>query len=246
MPSKLIMQKIVLLSFGILLAATLNAQQSKVSRKIDISSRPGDHLMFQLSADRLSGMPDSISSHQSGFSKGFNAYIMFDKPFKSNPKFSFAIGLGIGSTNIAFKKMNVDITSTAAKLPFTATDSTNHFKKSKLSLSYLEVPVEFRFSSNPLNSGNSFKIAVGAKLGTLINAHTKGKELQNKNNATINNFIEKENSKSYFNTTRLMGTVRIGYGIVSLFGAFQLNNVLKDAAGPAMKIHQIGITLSGL
>ncbi|MDB5200044.1 MAG: PorT family protein [Chitinophagaceae bacterium] len=240
------MQKIVLLSITILLFGNIQAQQEKVSRKIDISSRPGDHLMIQLSSDHLTGMPDSINSHQSGFSKGFNAYLMFDKPFKSSPKYSIGIGIGVGTSNIVFKKMNVDIKSLATKLPFTAVDSSNHFKKYKLSLSYLEIPLEFRFSSDPLNANKSWKMAIGLKAGTVINAHTKGKDLQNKNNTLINSYIEKENSKKYFNGTRFMGTARIGYGIFSLFGAYQLNNVLKDVAGPPMKLYQVGITLSGL
>ncbi len=183
------MPKIFLLVVTILLIVSVKAQQDnpsgKVSRKIDISSRPGDHLMFQLSSDHWTGMPDSISSHQSGFSKGFNAYIMLDKPFKSSPKFSLGLGIGIGSSNIAFKKLNIDLKSTAIKLPFTAVDSSNHFKKYKLSLSYLEVPLEFRYSSNPLNSNKSWKFAIGGKVGTLINAHTKGKDLQSKNNSLI-------------------------------------------------------------
>jgi len=241
------MQKIVLLAVAIILFGSLQAQDNgKVSRKIDLSSRPGDHLMIQLSSDHLTGMPDSISKHQSGFSKGINAYIMLDKPFKASPKYSIGIGIGVGSSNIAFKNMNIDVKSTATKLPFTAVDSTNHFKKYKLSLSYLEIPLEFRYTSDPLNSNKSLKFALGLKFGTLINAHTKGKDLQNKNNALVASYMEKENSKTYFNGTRFMATARVGYGIFSLFGAYQLNNVLKDLVGPPMKIFQVGITISGL
>ncbi len=241
------MQKIFLLSLTVLLFSTTQAQgNGKVSRKIDISSRPGDHLMIQLSSDHLTGMPDSIANHQSGFSKGLNAYVMLDKPFKSSPKYSIGIGIGVGSSNIAFKKMNIDLKSTTTKLPFKATDSTDHFKKYKLSLGYLEIPLELRYSSNPLNSSKSVKAAIGLKVGTLINAHTKGKDLQNKNNALLSSYTEKENSKKYFNGTRFMATARVGYGIFSLFGAYQLNNVLKDAAGAPMKLYQVGITISGL
>lgn len=244
------MQKIVILLLTLLFSETIQAQQDslpkKVTRKIDISSRPGDHLMVQFSSDHWSGMPDSISSHQSGFSRGFNAYLMLDKPFRSSPKFSIGLGIGIGTSNIFFKKMNVDIKSTAAKLPFTAVDSANHFKKYKLSLSYVEIPLEFRFSSNPLYSDKSWKVAIGGKVGTIVNAHTKGKELQSKNNTSVNDYTQKENNKKYFNGTRFMGTARVGYGIISIFGAYQLNNILKDVAGPPMKLYQVGITLSGL
>ncbi len=241
------MQKIVLLSISILLFGSIQAQDNgKISRKLNLNNRPGDHLMIQFSSDHWTGMPDSISRHQSGFSRGFNAYLMLDKPFKSSPKFSLGIGIGVGTSNITFKRMNVDIKSTAIKLPFTAVDSTNHFKKYKLSLSYLEVPLEFRYSSDPLNSNKSWKIAIGLKAGTLINAHTKGKDLQSKNNTLISSYTEKENSKKYFNGTRFMATGRIGYGIFSFFGAYQLNNVLKDFAGAPVKLYQVGFTLSGL
>ena len=207
------MQKIFLLSLTVLLFSNIQAQnKGKVSRKIDISSRPGDHLMIQLSSDHLTGMPDSIANHQSGFSKGLNAYIMLDKPFKSSPKYSIGIGIGVSSSNIAFKKMNIDLKSTTTKLPFKATDSTDHFKKYKLSLGYLEIPLELRYSSDPLNSGKSFKAAIGLKVGTIINAHTKGKDLQNKNNALLSSYTEKENNKKFFNGTRFMATARVEIG----------------------------------
>ncbi len=241
------MQKIVLLFLTVFLFAGLHAQTTnKVSRKIDLSSRPADHLMLQFATDHWNNMPDSINKHQSGFSKGFNAYLMTDKPFKSSPKFSIGIGIGVGSSNISFKNMNVDLKSNATKLPFLATDTVNHFKKYKLSLSYLEVPLEFRFSSDPLNSNKSWKIAIGGKAGTIINAHTKGKDLEDKTGKLIGSYTEKVNSKKYFNGTRFMATARVGYGIFSLYGSYQLNNVLKDIAGAPMKLIEIGLVLSGL
>jgi hypothetical protein len=243
------MKKIAFTITGCLFFIALFAQidssvQVKPAKKIDLSNRPGDHFMIQLSSDHWTGMPDSIDSHQSGFSRGLNVYLMTDKPFKSDPRFSVGLGIGVGSSNISFKKMNIDVKSTSTKLPFTAVDSTNHFKKYKVSMSFLEVPVELRFSSKPESSG--WKIAIGGKVGTLINLHTKGKNLQDKNGKTINSYTAKENSKRYFNGTRLMGTARIGYGAISLFGSYQITSILKDGAGPDMKLYQVGITLSGL
>ena len=216
------------------------------SNKVTFTNRTGDHLMIQLSSDHLTGMPDSISSHQSGFSRGFNAYVMLNKPFKGSPKFSLAIGLGISTSNISFKKMNVDLKAASGLLPFTALDSANHFKKYKLATSYLEIPLEFRYTSKPNDPNKSVKAALGLKVGTLVNAHTKGKTLQDRNGTTLNAFVEKENSKRFLNTTHFMATARVGYGIFSLFGSYQLNKLLKDGTGPDIKLYQIGITLSGL
>jgi hypothetical protein len=244
------MKKFFFLILTSLSFANLFAQETGTpavsAKKFDLSNRPGDHFMIQLSSDHWTGMPDSIASHQSGFSRGANVYLMYDKPFKTDSRLSLGIGLGVGTSNIIFKKLNVDVKATSIRLPFTHVDSTNHFKKYKLSLGYLEIPLEFRYSSNPANASKSWKVALGVKGGTLINAHTKGKDLQDKNNRTINSYTEKENSKKYFNSTRFMGTARIGYGIFSLFGEYQLGNILKDVAGPQMKLYQVGISLSGL
>jgi hypothetical protein len=43
-----------------------------------------------------------------------------------------------------------------------------------------------------------------------------------------------------------MGTARVGIGVFSIFGAYQITSVLKTGAGPDMKLYQVGITLSGL
>ena len=239
---------VVLCSFFV----TMTFAQDTVShsatniKKLDLQKHAADHFMIQLSSDHWSGMPDNISSHQKGFSKGFNAYFMFNKPFKGSPHLSLGIGVGISTSNIVFKKMDIDLKAAPGMLPFTALDSANHFKKYKLATSYLEVPLEFRYTAKPDQPNKSLKFALGLKLGTLVNAHTKGKNLVDKNNQTLNGYTEKENSKRFINGTHFMATARVGYGIFSLFGSYQLNNFLKDGMGPQMKLYQIGIALSGL
>ena len=245
------MKKIVLvvtscLFFTFAFAQDTPADVPATSKTIKLPNRSGDHLMIQLSSDHWTGMPDSISSHQQGLSRGFNAYFMLDKPFRSSPKFSIGIGVGIGTSNIFFKRTYIDVKAGGSVLPFTAVDSTNHFKKYKLSTGFVEVPLEFRYTSKPLQPNKSFKIALGAKVGAIVNAHTKGKDLQDKNNNSINSYTQKEIGRRLINGTRFMGTARIGYGIISLFGAYQLNNLLKDGAGANMKLYQVGLTLSGL
>jgi hypothetical protein len=216
-------------------------------KKNSLLSRPGDHLLIQLSSDHWAGMTDSIKSHQKGLSRGFSAYFMLDKPFKSSPKYSIGFGVGISTSNIFFKKESIDLTSsTSTILPFIPLDSSNHFKRYKLTTAFLEVPLEIRYSSKPSEPNKGFKAALGLKLGALVNAHTKGKTLDDKNSSLINSYTLKENSKRFIDGSRFTATARVGYGVISLFGTFQLNNVLKAGAGPTMNLYQIGITLSGL
>ena len=244
------MKKIVFVVTSCLFFSMAFAQKSTSSTtnnsKVNFTNRSGDHFMLQLSSDHWAGMPDSISSHNKGFSRGFNAYVMLNKPFKNSPKLSLGIGVGISTSNIYFKKMDVDLKAAPGLLPFIAVDNADHFKKYKVATSYLQVPLEFRFTSKPNSPNKSFKAALGIKVGTLVNAHTKAKTLQNASGTTLNSYLEKENSKRFINSTDFMATARIGYGVFSLFGSYQLNRLLKDGAGPNIKLYQIGITLSGL
>ncbi len=224
------------------------ASQNKMTttnwKKMDLSSRSNDHLVIQYGFDKWSGTPDTIN--QKGFSRFFNMYVMLDQPFKTNPKFSAGIGLGVGSSNIFFKRESIDVKSTGTKLPFARLDSSTHFKKYKLTTVFLEAPVELRYSSHPEDDNKSFKAALGVKVGLLVNAHTKGKTLEDKNGTTLNSYIAKESSKKFFNSTRLAATARIGYGIVSLYGAYQITALLKDGVGPVIHPYSIGLCISGL
>ena len=240
------MKKIVLVLLAFVSVSVAFAQKTKTKKKIDITGRAGDHLMFQVSSDHWMGAPDSVNSRIQSLSRGANAYIMLDKPFKSSPHMSAAFGIGIGTSNMYFKNLNVNINSTTSYLPFQNLDSLNHFKKYKLATAYLEVPVELRFSSDPENDGKSIKVALGVKVGTLLNAHTKGKTPESKTGAVTNSYTEKQTDKRFFNSTRLSATARVGYGHFSLFGSYQINGVFKDGVAADTKLIQIGLCISGL
>ncbi len=218
-------------------------KENKYSQ-IDLANRANDHFLLQLSYDGWGGKPDSINTK--GFSRGFNAYFMFDFPFKTDPRFSIGIGVGVGTNNIYFDKTTAEVAGLTPTLRFRDVSDTSHFKKYKLATTYIEAPVELRFASNPYNTNKSFKVALGAKIGLLMNAHNKGKNLQNRNNGAINNYIQKESSKRYFNGNRLMVTGRIGYGFIGAFVAYQVNNFIKEGQGPNIHPYSIGLTISGL
>ncbi len=235
----------VLTALIIFTAASAQLKPKKDWSKIEID-QSGDHFMLQLSYDHWSGAPDSISSRFKGISRGLNFYVMMNKPFKTDPRMSVAFGLGVGTSGILFNKTSIGITSTGTQMPFANLDSSNHFKKYKLATSFLEVPIELRYTADPSNEGKSWKAAIGVKIGTMLNAHTKGKTLVSSTGGTVNSYTEKEASKRFFNTTRLSATARVGIGHFSLFGAYAITTLLKDGAGPSIRPYQIGITLSGL
>ncbi len=238
------MKKLLFIVFALVTAFTTTAQDKK--KNSGFMTRTGDHLMLQLTSDHWTGVPDSIKSRMKGLARGANVYVMLDQRFKGSPQWSVAFGLGVGTSNIYFKNMVVDIKGKTNTLAFKNVDSVDHFKKYKLTTAFLEVPLELRFTMDPENESKSIKAAIGVKVGTLLNVHTKGKILLDKNGTTVNSYTAKESTKSYFNTTRLAATARIGYGNFSLFGSYQFNNIFKDGVAADMKLFQVGLNLSGL
>lgn len=210
-----------------------------------MQTRTKDHLVFQLGAATWHNKPDSIKTG-GGLSRTFNLYFMLDFPFKTSPKFSVALGPGLSTDHVFLDKMTASVAGTSTNIVFRNVSDTSHFKKYKVSTAFLELPLELRFSSNPDADGKSFKVALGLKAGTMLAAWAKGKELQNRSGTTINDYILKEKSKRYFNTTRLSATGRVGYGHFSGFVSYALTSVFKEGVGPKMNAMSIGLTLSGL
>ncbi|MCC6287646.1 MAG: outer membrane beta-barrel protein [Chitinophagaceae bacterium] len=207
--------------------------------KAQLSGRAADHFMLQLGYHGWGG--DTKNINTKGFSRTFNMYFMYDFPFKSTPNFSAAAGVGVGTDNMFLKETTVDLT----KSPLTFTgDTSATYKKYKLATTYLEIPVELRYTANPENFNKSFKAAIGLKVGTMVDAHTKAKI--SRDNEGNGNYSVRMKDRRNFNSTRLAATVRIGYGVFSLFGTYQINTFVRDGYGPNLKPYTIGLCISGL
>jgi len=242
------MRKFFLFVFIVFAGVAATAQSdSTVSRKVlkpGNLPRSNDHFMFQVGYTMWNGQPDSINT--GGIPRTFNGYFLFDFPFKTNPHWSAALGVGVGTDNVYFDKTNVGIKDLTGRIVFDDRSDTAHFKKYKLATTYLEAPLELRYSSRPDDNKKSVKAALGIKVGILANAHTKGNTLEDKNGTTLNDYKVKEYSKQFFNKNRIAATGRIGYGHFSIFGSYSITTLFKEGLGPTVRPLTIGLTLSGL
>ena len=249
------MKKLFLIVTAFLSTFFLSAQEKKNTdskkkdwSKVKLTGRAKDHIMLQYGVAGWAQKPDSF--HTVGFSRSFNFYVMIDMPFKTDPRLSVAFGPGIGTDHIFFDKTNISISNHLTPLRFQNLSDTNHFKRYKIVTAFLELPIELRYSSNPENSNKSFKVALGVKVGTLADVHTKGKNWVNKTESTVpgfsNKFTQKQKDKYFFNTNRLAGTFRVGYGNISLFGTYQLGSLTKEGLAAPVKPYNIGLCISGL
>lgn len=236
-------QRLSLLSFCFLLfsfaAKAQGASDVTTAAQSAISKPSRDFVMLQFTYDNWANTPDSVKV--GGFGRGFNAYLCYDFPIKKS-NFSFAAGIGIGTSNIYFKDQQMALTDTGAlgnQVRFV--NETKDYKKYKLTTAYIEAPFELRFFGNKENRNKGFKAAIGLRAGLLVGAHAKG-------NYTVDGtkVVDKTNTRRYLEKWRFSATARIGWGNFSVFGSYNLNNLFKDGSGPAVTPYSIGIALTGL
>ncbi len=225
--------------------------EKKVKRdwsKIDLKKRPADHLMIQFGSDSWINRPNPDTINTIGSGRFFNIYGMIDKPFKTDPHFSIAYGLGFSTDNIYFGNTNYvnfkAVNSTLAFLNY----SPYSFKKFKMTTIYLEAPLEIRYYSNPEHPNKSWKFAAGAKFGILWKSYTKGKNyVDNGGNSVYGvSYTEKIINKTYINGFDVRSSLRVGYGNVSVHADLQLSTVIKPTYGPNLHTVSVGLTISGL
>jgi hypothetical protein len=227
-------KRLLLTSALLVQAAMLFAQDvEKGTIKKATTAKPSrDFLMLQFTYEGWSNHPDSIKS--AGFGRGFNGYICYDFPIK-NSHFSFAPGIGIGTSNIYFDNKELILADTVAYF----VNERKDYKKFKLTTAYLEAPFELRYFGNKINRNKGFKAAVGLRVGTLIGAHTKGK-------LKTGGVVEKINTKSNLENWRFAGTVRLGWGNFTVLGTYNLNTLFKENQGPPITPYSIGLCITGL
>jgi len=224
-------------------ALVVSEPVKKPKKKYNLSNRANDHFLLQIGYTNWLDAPDSIKTK--GLSRSINTYFMFDFPFKTSQQLSAAAGVGIGSDHVFLDDQFANVKGRTTTMRFSGGDlSAENIKKTKVVTTYAELPVELRYVANPERSDKSFKFAVGVKVGTMLRGGTRSRIRES--TSASDYYLLKESSKNYFNTTRIAGTARVGYGHFTLFGSYQFTSLLKTGAGPQLKPFTIGLSFGGL
>lgn len=228
-------QRLALLTLLALAPFMTKAQEvEKGSTAKNTSRKPSrDFVMVQMGYEGWN-KPDSIKT--TGIGRAFNAYLCYDFPIKKT-KLSFAAGIGIGTSNVYFDNQELFYRDTSSRVEFI--NETRDYKKYKFTTAYIEAPFELRYFSNVENRNRGFKAAIGLRAGTLVSAHTKSRVNGTKTN-------EKVIRKDYLESWRFAGTVRVGWGNFSVFGAYGLTPLFKEGQGPEITSYTVGLCLTGL
>jgi hypothetical protein len=164
-----------------------------------------------------------------------NAYLTYNFAVGNSKKFTVGLGLGVGNHNMYsndgfIQNVNADT------IQYIPAQADIKMKRSRLGVTYLEVPLELRFKSK-----GGFKVGVGFKLGYLIDSKEKYV-----GSTSVNGPLQvvKFKKLSQLNTFSYSPTVRIGYKSFNVFFSYGLGTIFRVGHGPQMHPMSLGITLT--
>jgi hypothetical protein len=253
------MKKILFILAVSLLSVGMTMAQDSESPKGGMSIGKGEKVLIQLYNDMWQGADSSLTVNS--FNPGFALYFMNHIPFGKS-KFSFNIGFGVGSHNLhsdAYPVKEMVFDSVLAtnvytgntvfeRVPGSFQNEKVEYDVNKLSLTYFDVPLEFKYTTENKN-GKAIKFALGFKAGYLLNSHTKYRgDGFTSEHLTLSDDVIK------FKTFRIPNieplrygvTFRFNYSIYGIFGYYSLSKIFKADKCVEMYPISVGISLSPL
>jgi hypothetical protein len=163
-------------------------------------------------------------------SRTVNVYYQYEvRILKSS--FSFVPGIGLSLERFKFKNgATFAYDEDSLKLLLPAETVMTGLKKSQLVTNYLDIPLEFRFTSNPDDPARSFKAAVGGRIGYMYDSFAKLKYKADGETRQL-----KDKQEWNLNRIRYGVYTKIGIGNFALFGYYNLTPLFKEGEGPGEK-----------
>ncbi|MFD2035058.1 porin family protein [Belliella marina] len=241
------MKRLILILIGGLITLSVSAQEKT---KTPIGGRPdvkGD-LFLDFGFNTLNNKPDDLKTRFFP-SRTFNVYYQYPiNLFGDGSGFTFNPGIGIGTDKMAFAEDQTLFNNPAIGpessqlLEITDVYGDNIvINRNTVAVNYFDIPLEFRYHFNRNNYQKSMKIAVGGKIGFLMNSHSKiAFEDENGLERKI-----KDRQNFGIAPIRYGITTRLGFPGFNVWGYYGLNQVFQKDKGPfATQANQINFGIS--
>ena len=147
-------------------------------------------------------------------------------------------GLGISYNNYRFSDSRLVPIRTPEGIVPLEPDPDFGYRKSKLTVMYLNVPLLMEFQVPRASHRPGFHLSGGINAGLRLRSHTKQVYSSNGKRNKDKNFDD-----FHLNPFRIDATARIGWGRVNLFATYSLNSLFKDDKGPELYPFSVGMRL---
>lgn len=227
------MKKVLVITVLLINVVMLYSQDKKdkddmFSNKIN---KRGDMLIIDLFDDIWMNVPDSVDNRI--INQGVSVSVTYNFPLGHSP-FSLAAGLGIKAHNFY---SNSILKTDSVMSYFTAIPGNKDYKINKVSVTYIQLPVEVRFKSK-----SKFRAALGFNLGFKIDGHTKYKGTDYIFGTTDQIKIKQKNTPNLANWN-IAVTARFGYRWVNLFASYSITKMFSENKGPDIYPISVGLSI---
>lgn len=201
-----------------------------------VPMKSADRFMIGLFTDVWSDLPNGMETK--AINRGITIDILQDFPL-GNSRFSFGIGLGYMGQNLYSDNFLYTWSDVEDDYNFQEISEGVVVEKSKLSLNYLQVPLEIRFRTR--NLPENLRIHLGAKAGLLVNAHNKylGGDLDGTSDKERKFKEGKLGNIEQFNFGLL---ARVGYSRFNVFAYMPLTPVFESNEAENANFLSLGLT----
>jgi len=154
---------------------------------------------------------------QNKFTPSFSLGILRDMPFNKNRTKSIAAGIGYSINNY---NQNILISETNGIIEYNPTSSLICYDTNKLTLHYLDIPIEYRWRTSTPESHKFWRVYTGFKFSYLVYDRSKYVDSQTTIKVTGNSDLNKFQYGTYLS---------VGYNTVNFYVYYGLNSIFKSA-----------------
>jgi len=174
-----------------------------------------------------------------GKSVGVNLNFMeFNIPFYEGEKSGIGLTTGLGAQILNYRLDNNTRLIADSAVLMAYTDTLNNSIRSKLTTTYLTLPLLFEFDFKGGDSkSQSFHVGVGAYGGVRIGSHSK---VVVSDNGGKDKF--KSNGDFHLNPFKYGVMARIGWSNINLFAQYALSDMFEEGEGPSVRPLEFGIS----
>jgi hypothetical protein len=196
-----------------------------------------------LTPDMDFNYPSAYSGLEQNYVKSTNVnFNLLEQNFNLiNNKLGLVTGVGFTWNNYRFDATETRLEKRDGIISVYNDQNTDiRYIKSKLVVSYLTVPLMLEYQTNPRSKSNSFHLGAGMVGGLRIGSHTKyvyddGGKQKDKNPGDF-----------YLNPFKVDGIVKIGWGVVNLYGTYSFSTLFRSGKGPELYPFSVGICITDL
>ncbi|MDF9799841.1 hypothetical protein OKW21_005104 [Catalinimonas alkaloidigena] len=224
--------KRVFLIFSLLLTYSLVQGQEQQSQFTSAQPDLPGMLIFDYGVNILMNAPEefeirTIRSRSIGFHYLYPVAL-------GESKFSFHPGIGISSHNYTFSDEVTLMDGDSTEIVELDNEAFPNVDKTKLSVHFINIPMEFRFFANDDYRG--FTAALGGVIGRRLLSYSKIK---------YNDDDYAKNRKDFnLNPWRYGAHARVGFRGITLTGQYMFSEVFVADEGPQANTLTVGITIS--